>query len=161
MRLKSFAIVLVVAGLALAFYGFSGSVSAAAGNVGVTFTILSTQTLTIAGTPVAFNDVTPASATSPKTVEVTVKSNVAYKLTYTAPTSFDGTTSVPIGRLTYDDTPFESGTPFLSGLNTLVPNHAKTTGTGVTHSYDYVLTVLFDDDPGLYTGTIIYTVSTP
>jgi len=156
MKLKRLAVVLVVAGLALAFYGFSGSVSAA--NVDMTFTILSTQTLTISGTPVEFSDVSPASATSSKTVAVTVKSNVAYKLTYTAPLNFTqdpAGSTVPIGRLTYDLT------TFLNGENILVATHARTTGTGVTHSYAYVLTVLFDDDPGSYIGTIIYTVSTP
>jgi hypothetical protein len=154
MKLKRLAVVLVVAGLVLAFYGFSGSVSAA--DVDVTFTILSTQTLTISGTPVAFSGVTLDVPTAAQTVVVTVKSNVAYKLTYTAPTSFDGTTSVPIGRLTYNST------TFLAGVNTLESNHARTTGAGVLHSYDYVLTVDFDDaDPGSYTGTIIYTVSTP
>jgi len=153
MKLKSLAVVLVVAGLALAFYGFSGNVSAA--NVNVTFTILSTQTLTISGTPVAFSGVTLDVPTAAQTVVVTVKSNVAYNLTYTAPANFtDGSQVVPIGRLTYN------GTPFVTGPVTLETAHARTTGTGVPHSYAYVLTVLFDDaDPGSYTGTITYTVS--
>jgi hypothetical protein len=158
MKLKRLAPVLVVAGLALAFYGFSGGVAAATtGNAVVTFTILSHQTLTIAGATVAFGNVTPDIATSPATVAVTVKSNVAYNLTYTAPVSFtetpSGTKVVPIGRLTY------GGTAFLSGTNPLETAHARTTGTGVIHSYNYVLTVLFDDDTGSYTGTITYTVS--
>jgi len=160
LKLKRLAVVLVVAGLALAFYGFSGSVSAAAGSVGVTFTILSNQTLTITGTPVNFGSVTPdvaKAAAAP--VAVTVRSNVAYKLTYTAPDNFTdgGAKVVPIGRLTYG-----ISTPFLVGENTLEPNHPRTLGAGVIHSYDYVLTVDFeDDDPGSYTGTITYTVSTP
>jgi hypothetical protein len=159
MKRKRLAIALVVAGLALAFYGFSGSVSAALlDHVDVTFTIQSHQTLTIAGTPVAFGTVTPDLATDPaKVVEVTVKSNVAYNLTYTAPANFTqdpAGSTVPIGRLTY-----AVGSPFLSGVNELEHNHARTTGTGVKHSYDYVLTVLYDDDPGAYAGIITYTVS--
>jgi len=153
MKLKSLAVILVVAGLALAFYGFSGNVSAA--NVNVTFTILATQTLTISGTPVAFSGVTLDVPTAAQTVAVTVKSNVAYNLTYTAPANFtDGSKVVPIERLTYNNT------PFVTGPVTLQTAHPRTTGPGVTHSYDYVLTVAFDDaDPGSYTGTITYTVS--
>ena len=155
MRLKRLAVVLVVAGLALAFYGFSGSVSAAVDHVDVTFTIQSHQTLTIADTTVDFGPVTPDLATDPVTVAVTVKSNVAYNLTYTAPANFTQDPAgftVPIGRLTY-----AVGTPFESGEHALVTDHVRTTGT--THNYDYVLTVLFDDVPGAYAGIIIYTVS--
>jgi hypothetical protein len=158
MKLKRLAVVLVVAGLALAFYGFSGSVSAATtGNAIVTFTIPTHQTLTITGAPVNFSSVTLDVPTAAQTVVVTVKSNVPYTLTYTAPDEFtSGSTStvVPIGRLTYGGTSFESGT------KTLVTAPARTTGAGDIYNYSYVLTVLFDDaDPGSFTGTVIYTVS--
>ena len=164
MRLKRLAVVLVVAGLALAFYGFSGSVSAAVDEhevAIVTFTILSRQTLTIAGTPVAFGNVTPDDATAPKTVVVTVRSNVAYDLKYSAPANFTETPSgslvVPIERLTYDHG--TGAVAFATGTNTLETDQARTSGTGDPYSYEYVLTVDFDDDLGSYTGSITYTVS--
>lgn len=148
---KALAICLVVAGLALVTTGFPAAARAA--DVTVTFTIPTILELTITGSPVAFGTVTPGVATAPQSVNVNVKSNVYYDLTYTTTDFTSGTNTVPIGRLTY------SGTTFLAS-GSIDSNHAPTTSSGLDHTYDYVLTVLWSDAAAAgYTGTVTYTLA--
>jgi len=153
---KSLGAGLALLGLALVVSGLGQAAAAATtGTVTVTFTILSHQVLTITGDPltVSFGDLVPDVASSPASVQVKVKSNVRYDLSYTATDFTDGgSNTVPIGRLTYNGTPFSN-----SGV--LEDGKPRTTGTGDTYNYSYVLTVSWDDEPASYSGTVTYAVT--
>ncbi|HCJ10724.1 MAG TPA: hypothetical protein DHW14_06130 [Clostridiales bacterium] len=149
---RAIAVLLVVAGLGLAAYGFS-SVAAADSNaqVTITFTILPAEELMVTPSSIDFGDVVPETPTAATAVTVTARCNQTYELTYTATDFTSGSYTVPIQRLSYDGgtTPFSSSGTIATGLM----------GENV-FNYQYVLQVTWDDYAASgYSGSVTYTLT--
>jgi hypothetical protein len=156
---KALACVLILAGLVLAGHGFAGRAMAdtTSGDVTVSFTLKSHMELTIANATVAFGDIEPAIASDKSScVALTVKSNKAYKVAYTA-TDFtkSGGESIGVEHLSYAEA--SDFTPFSKTGVTLKDNQARTNTT--THTWNYKLLIDYDHAPETYSGTITYTIS--
>jgi len=152
--------ILVVAGLGLCLFGFS-PFTFADGAVEVTFKILTTQELTVDPSSVTFPDMTPETPeTLLSAVTVTVKSNVPYKLSYTADSHFTNTTNqqVEIGRLAYRENNSSSEwAEFHSSKTELAQSNERTAAKH--YIYDYQLSVLWTDPAGDdYKADITYEV---
>ncbi len=166
---KHWALALIVVGLVLTAAGFAGAAAASVENsVTFGFTLATHETLTVHydGDPtdkmVTFADPIPG-VTKPgdETVTLTVQSNHGYTLRYLPGAAFtdsSSNTTIPIARMSYHGS---KGTApdgaFSPDGATLDSNHGKTSGE--TYTYSYSVTLDWLDDPGTYTGTVVYQVT--
>lgn len=156
---------LIVLGLVLAAYGFTGGVSAAthSADLTITFNILTAADLTITGSPLDLGNVTPGipKASDVDAVNVNVKSNKTYSLDYSATNFTVGSDTVEISHLFWSTNDGTDYTQFGSSGN-IASTATRTTGVGTDYSFTYQINILDDyshaavDD---YSATVTYTVT--
>ncbi len=150
---------LILAGLCLVASGFSASATAAnPETVTYTFNLKPKLDLTITGSAVAFNDVYPDFVYTAGPINVAVKSNTGWKLTYPAGLKFtSGVKEIPITVLAWQLGDAGGFTSYTNALTTLWSGGKP----GASTHFDFQLNVPYDYDPAdTYTATIEYTLST-
>lgn len=144
-----------------ALAGVAGAAPASADrDLTVTFTVLPTLTLTLSESEVVLGNVAPGVHTFMNSLITTVYSNTAWSLTAVAAGNFStgggSPSEIPIGQLQTRT----GGGGWISFATTnvdLLTGQAK--GGNRQNTWDYELTVEWNDDPGTYSTGITYTAT--
>lgn len=158
MRKQLKAVLFLATGLLLVVNALAGV--AGAGTVTVSFDVQPTLILTLSTPTVGLGELTPGTTSFGESLTTTVRSNTGWNLTASAPASFStaGTTPshIPIGRLR-TRTGGGEWKAFAEDTVSLLAGQPK--GGNNVNSWDYELTIAWEDNPGAYSAGITYTAT--